>query len=468
MASFADYLTQRLTPATTGVFPAGQTLAPSGGVQLADILGGLAAASRQAIPAPAPTPQPSLTMTPQAGAAVPTEQGPDPLAALTQILGAMPQGQAGSSPLAGLSTPMDPRVGAGINMNGDVLQQNPQAPAGTGTSPFSAATDWLANLFGTAPQESPAANAAAAAAMGTLQGGAPSPLQPQAEPATPAQSAALPPAVGAAVPTTGKPAATTAKPAGAPTPASSGKTAPEISPIAAPAYKAISAAKDIPAEDKSNLSQVFQNEDLYKTMISIGAALSRGEDYGSAMEKGAATFLGAQAARAQQAKDAEALRYQRAQDSFNNDIKVANLKRGLDKDAVDAELSRAKVAAEKAKIPLTQQQVLLVQQRIAESKANQAKAGKEMSGLLPKDYAKMKLDVIKDMSANGEEPVAGMSLDDAAQVRVNLALPDSMRQYAPIPSAVRKEVQGIAAKPALTPEDKTRLEQYRLLYGSVF
>lgn len=468
MATFADYLMSRMTP-KSGVFPIPVETAPTQGLQLADILGGLATARSQIQPQTTPglSQRPAMGLPPAVGAATPTEQGADPLAALTQILGAMPATQ-GSSALGAVTAGSDPRTGAGINMNGDILQQNPQPQTTSDTSPFAKATDWLANLFGQAPAESPAANAASAAAMGTLQGGAPSPLQPLAEPTQAPQAAVMPPVPGAAAPTTGKPAATTAKPAGAPTPEPAAKTAQEISPIAAPAYKAISAAKDIPAEDKSNLSQVFQNEDLYKTMISIGAALSRGEDYGSAMEKGAATFLGAQAARAQKAAADEAVRYQRAQDSFKNNIEAAKLKRGLDKDAVDAELTRAKTAAEKARIPLTQQQVLLVQQRIAESKANQAKAGKEMSGLLPKDYAKMKLDVIKDMSANGEEPAAGMSLDDAAQVRVNLALPDSMRQYAPIPTAVRKEVQDIAAKPALTAEDKTRLEQYRLLYGSVF
>jgi hypothetical protein len=459
MATFADYLAARMAP-TSGALPLQAPQPPVGGLQLADILGGLATAQRQAQPAPAVAAlmdRPQMAMAPAAGAAAPTQAGPDPMAALMQALsGGQPTPQA---------TPRDPLAAIGAatatgtpNPSGQPLGE---ALGGIG--------DWITNLFSGGPSPSASANAAAAATMGTLQGGQPSPLQlPAEQGAAPTQIPQAAATLPAAAQQTETPAVTTGKQAPLPKAAPEGKTAPAISPISAPAYNAITAAKDIPEEDKGSLAKVFENGDLYKTMITIGAALSRGEDYGSAMEKGAATFLGAQQARVAQATAAEEKAYKRSQDTFKNNIEAGKLKRGMDKDAVDAELTRAQVEAAKAKIPLTQQQALLVQQQISESKTKQAKMGKEMSGLLPKDYAKMKLDVINDMSLNGEEPAEGMNIDDAAQLRVNLALPDAMRQYAPIPTNVRKEVEGIAAQPTLTPEDKTRLERYRLLYGPVF
>lgn len=459
MATFADYLAARMAP-KSGAFPMTTQSAPAGGLQLADILGGLATAQRQVQPAPAVAAlmdRPQMALAPAAGAATATEAGPDPLAALLQ---------AATASAAPQATPRDPMAAVGAatatgtpNPSGQPLGE---ALGGIG--------DWITNLFSGEPAPSASANAAAAAAMGTLQGGQPSPLQLPPEAAQIQQAA--PPAVAAtaanATPQPTAPVSTGTKEKATTKAATTSATSAEISPISGPAYKAITAAKDIPDADKAPLAQVFQNEDLYKTMISIGAALSSGDDYGTAMQKGAATFLGAQQARAQQAAANEEKAYQRSQDTFKNNIEVAKLKRGMDKDAVDAELTRAQAEAAKARIPLTQQQALLVQQQISESKTRQAKTGQEMSGLLPKDYAKMKLDVINDMSLNGEEPAEGMNIDDAAQLRVNLALPEAMRQYAPIPTAIRKEVEGIAAQPTLTPEDKTRLERYRLLYGPVF
>lgn len=459
MATFVDYLAQRMAP-TSGSFPLQAPQAPAAGIQLADILGGLATAQRQVQRAPAVAAlmdRPQTVMAPAAGAAAPTQAGPDPLAALVQAM-------SGSSPTP-QAAPRDPLAAFGA-----ATATGPSNPSGQPLGEaLSGISDWVTNLFGGEPAPSASANAAAAATMGTLQGGQPSPLQLPAEPvvAAPIQPAA-PAAQPAPAQQTAAPATATGKQAPLPKAVPEGKTAPEISPISSGAYKAIAAAKDIPEEDKGNLAKVFENGDLYKTMISVGAALSRGEDYGSAMEKGAATFIGAQQARTAAAAAAEEKAYKRSQDSFKNNIETAKLKRGMDKDAVDAELTRAKTSAEKARIPLTQQQALLVQQQISESKTRQAKTGREMSGLLPKDYAKMKLDVINDMSLNGEEPTEGLNLDDAAQLRVNLALPEAMRQYAPIPTTVRKEVEGIAAQPSLTPEDKTRLERYRLLYGPVF
>lgn len=460
MANFADYLAARMAP-QSGPFPLTTQQAPAMGLQLADILGGLATAQRQAQPAPAVAAlmdRPQMTMSPAAGAATATEAGPDPLAALLQAA------TAGAAPQA---TPRDPMVAVGAATATGTPNPSGQPLGET----LGGIGDWITNLFSGEPAPSASANAAAAAALGTLQGGQPSPLQlpPEAAPQIPqATSPASPAAAPQAAPQQAAPVATSTKEKATTKAATTTASPAEISPISGPAYKAITAAPDIPEADKAPLAQVFQNEDLYKTMISIGAALSSGDDYGTAMQKGAATFLGAQQARAQQAAANEEKAYQRSQDTFNNKIEAAKLKRGMDKDAVDAELTRAQIEAAKAKIPLTQQQALLVQQQISESKTRQAKAGKEMSGLLPKDYAKMKLDVINDMSLNGEEPADGMNLDDAAQVRVNLALPEAMRQYAPIPTAIRKEVEGIAAQPTLTPDDKTRLERYRLLYGPVF
>lgn len=433
-------------------------------LSIADLLAGQSAALRNPPPAPAPAPQPAMEASQPAGAALPTGQGPDPLQALGGALKQILNASQGA-PIEEGQAPTDPRIGAGINMNkGDIQEMGP--PDTTTQSPFDQATSWLASLFGSEPAPSQSANATAAATLGTLLGGPPSPLArpEEAAPTAPPPAQTAPAQATIAQPTTTSPAAKGVQAAS--TMSSTAATQEQPAQKGEQVSKAVTTAlPDLPEQEASAIKSVFQNEDLYKTMIAMGAALDSGLSYGEAAALGARAFMGSQAERAQAAQQGQAEEAAARQQQFENELEVAKLKKGMGKEQADIELAKARAEAARAGIKVSEQQIGLVKAQTQKALADAAKAGRDdTKGLTPKDYAKLMLDVQNDMELNGTVP-EDASVTDESRVRVNLSLPEGLRQYSPVPSSVKKEVQTMAEKDALTPEDKVILERYRLLYG---
>ena len=449
---FEQVLAQRLaqrqapvTPSALGPVLAAPIQSPPQ-LALADLIAGVGQSMTQLQPAQQ-QPAPSIAMAPSAGAAVPTQAGGSPLEALSALLGASsaePQAAPRPDNLAGL-------------LSSAAYPNQPNPAGASGAS--SMLPDWITGLFGggSSPSEMPLTDAAAQATQAKAEASAPAMAQP----------------VGSAVPTqqANAPTASTA-PASTETKATKeeSKTSKEISPIGTQVYEAISTAlPELPKADADALKTVFQKEDLFMAMIAMGSAMSSGKSYGEGAAAAASTLLGAQNKRQQDAAALQKQRMEEAQQTFENKLEVAKLKKGEEKDQADAELARARADAARAGIAVTQEQVKLVQAQTKKNHAQAAKAGRDSDGksaLAPKDYAKLMLDVQNDMELNGTVP-EDAPVTDESRVRVNLALPPELRQYAPVPSTIKEEVKAIAEKPALTPEDKTRLERYRLLYGPV-
>lgn len=414
---------------------------------IADLLANAQGAMTNVQPAVA-QPTPAMAMDNAAGAAQPTQTGAglgEALAPLMQLF----QGFMGSDS-GQQATPKPADLAAAV---GSAAAQDRRATPET-PSPYAlpeemgGALDWIKGLFG--GSDTPAGAATPAAAKPTAPVVA-------AAPVAPAQAAA-----------------TVAAPAQATTGTQTQQQASATTKTSQPAQvgEAVSAAvskavPDLPEADAKAIKTVFQQEDLFKMMIAMGSALDSGKSYGESAALGAQAFLGSQQGRKAEAAAQAKAEFDRAQQTFENKLEVAKLQKGMDKEAAEADLARARAEAAKAGIAVTQEQVNLVRAQTQKNLAQAAKAGRdEKAGLTPKDYAKLMLDVQNDMELNGTVPEDATTTDES-RVRVNLALPEELRQYAPVPSSVKEEVKAIAEKPALTPEDKTRLERYRLLYGSV-
>lgn len=442
--TLGEMLAQRMQSASTPPAPAGMgallgpllaaPLPTSPRLDLQSLLAGTGQAMTQvpdkgpSVPAVAQAP-----MEPAAGSAAATEAGPSPLSGLLALLDKMPTSNAQQA------TPRPDNLAEAV---GSAAAQDraatPEIP-----SPYPPAANPLEALFGLF------GGGGAAAPAPAPEAAASQPQQPPTPATAPAQQAAAP-----ATPTPApEAAASAAQPAEKKTQAIT---------------KAIETAyPDLPKADTASAVSAFENVDLFKAMIAMGASLSSGRTFGEAAAMGANAFLQSQAGRQQAANAARDKRLQEAQTSFENELKLSKEKREGASAASAADLRTAQAEAARAKIPLTAEQVKLVKAQTAKAMADTAKAGRETSGqLAPKDYAKLMLDVQKDMELNGTVP-EDIPVTDESRIRVNLALPENLRQYSPVPSAVKAEVQGIAQKPELTEEDKTRLERYRLLYGPV-
>lgn len=414
---------------------------------LADLLAGAQGSMTKVMPATA-QPTPAMSMDNAAGAAQPTEAGAglgEALAPLMQLF----QGFTGSDP-GQQATPRPADLATAV---GSAAAQDRRATPET-PSPYAlpegmgGALDWIKGLLG--GSEAPAGAATPAQAHPTASVAA-------AVPVAPAQPA--PPVAAPAQTTTG---AQTQQQASAASKTSQPAQVGDA--VSAAVSKAI---PDLPEADAKAIKTVFQQDDLFKMMVAMGSALDSGKSYGESVAIGTHAYLGAQQARKVEAAAKAKQAFDAAQQTFENKLEVAKLQKGMDKDAAEADLARARAEAAKAGIAVTQEQVNLVRAQTQKNLAQAAKAGRdEKAGLTPKDYAKLMLDVQNDMELNGTVPDDATTTDES-RVRVNLALPEELRQYAPVPSSVKEEVKAIAEKPALTPEDKTRLERYRLLYGSV-
>lgn len=452
---------------------------------IADLLAGQGAALRSPPPAPAPAPQPALDAGLPAGSALPTGAGGDPMQALSALIeGLSPAAQAPTA------APADPRIGAGINMNKGDIPQNVTTPA-AGPSPFDQATAWLSELFGGEPASSPSANASAAAALGTLAGGPPSPLQPPEAPV-----AAAPLAAPAGTPT---PSAPPAPAQGRPTPVAAPQSqAPEVGALqtaqaeqqamrqerATKAGTAVSTAltealPDLPKAEAAAVKSVFENEDLYKMMIATGAALDSGMSYGEAMMAGSQAFLGAQAARQKKAEQDAATAAAGAQQDFENRLEVAKLGKGKLKEQAEIKLAEARTRAVEAGIPLNDARLKLIQAQTTNAAAQAARANRDTSGsggeggsgkggISKKDYTKFVLDEKNRIEMNGEEVPEGLTGDQWARIRVNVAAGPDQAQYVAPSTDVVERVKKLAAKETLTPEEKQELGWYSNLYGDEF
>lgn len=458
-------------------------------LSVADLLAGQGAALRSPPPAPAPAPQPALNAGLPAGSALPTGAGGDPMQALSALIeGLSPAAQAPTA------APTDPRIGAGINMNGDVLQQNAPAPQAAGPSPFDQATAWLSELFGGEPAASPSANASAAAALGTLAGGAPSPLQPPetSVAAAPLAAPAGTPAPNApSAPAQGRPAPAVAPQSQAPVAGALQTAQAEQQAMrqekASQAGAAVSAAlaksnPDLPKEEASAVKSVFENEDLYKMMIATGAALDSGMSYGEAMLAGSQAFLGSQDARQKKAEQEAAAAAARAQQDFENRLEVAKLDKGKLKEQAEIKLAEARTRAVEAGIPLNDARLKLIQAQTTNAAAQAARANRDTSGsggeggsgkggISKKDYTKFVLDEKNRIEMNGEEVPEGLTGDQWARIRVNVAAGPDQAQYVAPSTDVKERVNALAIKAqksGLTAEEKQELGWYSNLYGDEF
>lgn len=236
---------------------------------------------------------------------------------------------------------------------------------------------------------------------------------------------------------------------------------------------------DLPKEEASAVKSVFENEDLYKMMIATGAALDSGMSYGEAMLAGSQAFLGSQAARQKKAEQDAADAAASAQQDFENRLEVAKLDKGKLKEQAEIKLAEARTRAVEAGIPLNDARLKLIQAQTTNAAAQAARANRDTSGsggeggsgkggISKKDYTKFVLDEKNRIEMNGEEVPEGLTGDQWARIRVNVAAGPDQAQYVAPSTDVVERVKKLAAKETLTPEEKQELGWYSNLYGDEF
>lgn len=394
--------------------------------------------------------------------------------------------------LSGLGMP----VGAGMSTipQGNPLQTLMASPAPAQAVPVQAApalspippqvSGWGSQP---APGGLPSNWAAMLGAPPLPSGGVQMPAPAGAAPQQPTGAPTTPPPMDVTQAQPGQPAATPVAPAPAPTPEMSfGERMMEL----------FSAKDDAgnPTVDKEKAKGIFEDTRIINMMSLMGASLSQGEAPGVAMAKGLAAYQAEDKAQIAAKKAASDQAYQRAQDSFKNKLEIGKLGATMDKNKVDATLKRAQTDAALAKIPLTQAQVLAVQEGIKNDKARlkiaqgqldvsrgqlalgqtrEKREALKASGELekpikPETYAKMLLSTQANMDLNMDEETT-FSKEQSARMRVNAALPDTMRVYAEATADDVKKINEFVEDPDKTQEEKvTFIQRMKLIYGPNF
>lgn len=242
------------------------------------------------------------------------------------------------------------------------------------------------------------------------------------------------------------------------------------------------ALPDLPKAEASAVKSVFENEDLYKMMIAAGSALDSGLSYGEAMLAGSQAFLGSQAARKKLAEDEASKAAAAAQQKFENEIEVAKLGKGKLKEQAEIKLAEARTRAVEAGIPLNDERLKLIQAQTQNAQAQAARANRDKSGgsggsggdgkgISKKDYTKFVLDEKNRIEMNGEEVPEGLTGDQWARIRVNVAAGPDQAQYITPSTDVKEKVLSLAKKAktkGLTVDEKRELGWYQNLYGDEY